>query len=344
MPDNLDAEMTSTDIIRQLLIEEQDAIISYTERAEQVTDPLIREVLLDIAEEEKVHVGELTELLYRFDGQQEIAQQEGAEEVINMDEEIEKAWSEFKKSNQTSIEDKLDVLLAQNQEIQVDTARTADLIPAVMGNIAEGTEPQAEAMLEETEQVADDMTDTEGDEDPYAMLDELDGLDAEESADESDVEFEGEESDVIDEGDESDVADEGSEEPASDVEFEGTEEVSEEPAEEGPAEEESDAEVPVEEETDEDEERFEKMREAIPPTRTIKSFEAPMKKILVSKVDKPPLSVTMGQSNGHDAVVKAIDELLMSEPVDFGYGVDPEEVVRKDWEMLRLIKSGFGGL
>ena len=395
MPDNLDVSMSPTDLIRQLMAEEQDAVISYTERAKQVEDPLIRQTFLDIAEEEKEHAGELSELLSRFDPQEDSAQESGAEEVDDMDESIDKAWEEFKKSNQTSIEDKIDVLLAQNQEIKVDSARTADLVPAVMGAIADGSEPQADEMEEQMAETADDMTangmDAEGDDaDPYSVLDDLDGMEGdgeplEEGEEESDVldegvseegeptqeefsdesadvteETEGDESDVLDEGtseeqsdddgepdnvvyaeegDDSDVTDEGvvveQSEEESDVADEGVEDKTDEEVEED-NEEESD-----EEESEKDKtEKFSKSRN-LPSTRTIKSLATPVRKSIIGTVDKPPFTVAVGQSRGmHDEVMKAIQEVYDSEPQDIDMNTDPREYVKKDREMLELMKKG----
>ena len=399
MPDNLDVSMSPTDLIRQLMAEEQDAVISYTERAKQVEDPLIRQTFLDIAEEEKEHAGELSELLSRFDPQEDSAQESGAEEVDDMDESIDKAWEEFKKSNQTSIEDKIDVLLAQNQEIKVDSARTADLVPAVMGAIADGSEPQADEMEEQIAETADDMTangmDAEGDDaDPYSVLDDLDGMEGdgeplEEGEEESDVldegvseegepmqeessdesadvteETEGDESDaesdVLDEGtseeqsddddepdnvvyaeegDDSDVTDEGvvveQSEEESDVADEGVEDKTDEEVEED-NEEESD-----EEESEKDKtEKFSKSRN-LPSTRTIKSLATPVRKSIIGTVDKPPFTVAVGQSRGmHDEVMKAIQEVYDSEPQDIDMNTDPREYVKKDREMLELMKKG----
>ena len=395
MPDNLDVSMSPTDLIRQLMAEEQDAVISYTERAKQVEDPLIRQTFLDIAEEEKEHAGELSELLSRFDPQEDSAQESGAEEVDDMDESIDKAWEEFKKSNQTSIEDKIDVLLAQNQEIKVDSARTADLVPAVMGAIADGSEPQADEMEEQMAETADDMTadgmDAEGDDaDPYSVLDDLDGMEGdgeplEEGEEESDVldegvseegepmqggfsdesadvteETEDGESDVLDEGTsegqsdddgepdnvvyaeegaDSDVTDEGvvveQSEEESDVADEGVEDKTDEEVEED-NEEESD-----EEESEKDRtEKFSKSRN-LPSTRTIKSLATPVRKSIVGTVDKPPFTVAVGQSRGmHDEVMKAIQEVYDSEPQDIDMNTDPHEYVRKDREMLELMKKG----
>lgn len=378
MPDNLNVEMSQTDLIRQLIAEEQDAVISYTERAEQVDDPLIRQTFLDIAQEEKVHSGELMDLLSRFDPQEDDAQSEGGQEVDDLDETIEKAWDELKRSrlgkdNRTSVEDKLDVLLAQNQEIQVDTARTAELVPAVMGSTAEGTEPQTDELMRQADEDADGMTSDEdamSDEDPYAMLDDLDGLeDANEGtdgpagndvldvgSDGAEGEGNGDSDDIIDEGEETegddvlsvgedadsgDVADEGDEDSSdvSDIAYEGQE--AEGDDEEEMTEQESLSETDEDKDKDKDKDELAKARASRPTTRTIKSFETPVPYRCVSPVDRPPYEITAGHASGYGMVAKAIENLMASEPVDFGYGTDPHEVVRKDREYIKMLNSGI---
>ena len=53
-------------IIRKLIAEENDAVASYIEKAKKVEElgfPQFSKILLDIADEELVHVGELNKLL-----------------------------------------------------------------------------------------------------------------------------------------------------------------------------------------------------------------------------------------------------------------------------------------
>lgn len=49
--------------VRQALIAEHDATAQYTLQAEATDDPFVKKVLLDIADEERVHAGELEALL-----------------------------------------------------------------------------------------------------------------------------------------------------------------------------------------------------------------------------------------------------------------------------------------
>ncbi len=67
--------------IRLAIIGELDAINLYLQLAEVISDGRVREVLKDIAEEEKVHVGELLEVLKMIDEEQSKALIKGREEV-----------------------------------------------------------------------------------------------------------------------------------------------------------------------------------------------------------------------------------------------------------------------
>ncbi len=67
--------------IRLAIIGELDAINLYLQLAEVISDGRIKEVLKDIAEEEKVHVGELLEVLKMIDEEQVKALAKGREEV-----------------------------------------------------------------------------------------------------------------------------------------------------------------------------------------------------------------------------------------------------------------------
>ena len=57
-------------ILRAAIIAELDAINLYVQMAAQTDDPDIQKVLLDIAREEKTHVGEFETMLLRFDAEQ----------------------------------------------------------------------------------------------------------------------------------------------------------------------------------------------------------------------------------------------------------------------------------
>ena len=74
--ENIDKE-----ILRAALIAELDAINLYEEMAALATDKHLKEILLDVAREEKTHVGEFQALLLRFDTEQEEELAAGREEV-----------------------------------------------------------------------------------------------------------------------------------------------------------------------------------------------------------------------------------------------------------------------
>ena len=73
---NLDQE-----ILRVGLIAELDAINLYQQLADMTTNENIRKILLDIANEEKTHVGEFQALLLRQDKGQKKELEEGKKEV-----------------------------------------------------------------------------------------------------------------------------------------------------------------------------------------------------------------------------------------------------------------------
>ncbi len=69
------------EILRAAVIAELDAINLYEQMAAVTTDDNIRRVLLDVAKEEKTHVGEFQTLLLRLDKQQEEELESGRKEV-----------------------------------------------------------------------------------------------------------------------------------------------------------------------------------------------------------------------------------------------------------------------
>ena len=73
---NIDRE-----IVRAGIIAELDAINLYEQMAALTNNEQIRKVLLDIAKEEKEHVGEFQTLLLRFDEEQVTELAEGKKEV-----------------------------------------------------------------------------------------------------------------------------------------------------------------------------------------------------------------------------------------------------------------------
>ncbi len=74
--DDIDKE-----ILRLGIIAELDAINLYEQMAALATDKNIKAILLDIAKEEKTHVGEFQALLIKLDKEQERELEEGKKEV-----------------------------------------------------------------------------------------------------------------------------------------------------------------------------------------------------------------------------------------------------------------------
>ena len=79
----IEAKKGDTDVVmlRKALAAELDAINLYEEMALLVKDREVRATMLDIAKEEKAHVGEFQRLLIKLDGQQGEELEHGAEEV-----------------------------------------------------------------------------------------------------------------------------------------------------------------------------------------------------------------------------------------------------------------------
>ena len=69
------------EILRAAIIGELDAINLYEELANMTDNKDLRAVIMDIAGEEKTHVGELQSMLLRLDNEQEIELGKGRKEV-----------------------------------------------------------------------------------------------------------------------------------------------------------------------------------------------------------------------------------------------------------------------
>lgn len=74
-------EDLNKEILRAGIIAELDAINLYEQMAALTTNENIRKILMDIAKEEKTHVGEFQALLLREDKEQERELEEGGKEV-----------------------------------------------------------------------------------------------------------------------------------------------------------------------------------------------------------------------------------------------------------------------
>jgi rubrerythrin len=80
----LDRKVTKSELVRAIrfmVAAEYEAIQLYMQLAESTDDPLAKEVLIDIANEERVHAGEFLRLLYHLDPEEEEYYKDGFEEV-----------------------------------------------------------------------------------------------------------------------------------------------------------------------------------------------------------------------------------------------------------------------
>lgn len=88
-----DRKLTSEElvrIIRFMISAEYEAIQLYQQTAESTDNELAKEVLIDIANEEKEHAGEFLRLLKELDPEEEKYYQEGYKEVEEIIEKLKK--------------------------------------------------------------------------------------------------------------------------------------------------------------------------------------------------------------------------------------------------------------
>lgn len=78
-------ENIEKEILRAGIIAELDAISLYEQMAAMTSDPKIKSILLDIAKEEKTHVGEFQALLLKRDKEQVKELEAGKKEVEKSD-------------------------------------------------------------------------------------------------------------------------------------------------------------------------------------------------------------------------------------------------------------------
>jgi rubrerythrin len=70
------------EILRAAIIAELDAINLYEQMASNSTNKKLKKVLLDVAREEKTHIGEFQALLLEIDQEQKIELKKGKEEIL----------------------------------------------------------------------------------------------------------------------------------------------------------------------------------------------------------------------------------------------------------------------
>ena len=84
LPINLEKvgkENIDKEILRAGMIAELDAVSFYEQMADLTGNENIKKILLDIAREEKTHIGEFEALLFKIDKEQEEEALKGKEEV-----------------------------------------------------------------------------------------------------------------------------------------------------------------------------------------------------------------------------------------------------------------------
>lgn len=82
-----DRKLTTEELIRAIRLDlaaEEEAVHLYMAHAEATDHPLAKKVLIDIANEERVHAGEFSRLLEILTGDEDKWLTEGAEEVDEM--------------------------------------------------------------------------------------------------------------------------------------------------------------------------------------------------------------------------------------------------------------------
>jgi len=77
-------KITDAEILRVGIIAELDAVNLYQQMADKATSPDVKKLLLDIAKEEKTHVGEFEALLLKLDKQQASEIKTGEKEVADL--------------------------------------------------------------------------------------------------------------------------------------------------------------------------------------------------------------------------------------------------------------------
>ncbi|HDN05940.1 MAG TPA: rubrerythrin [Candidatus Bathyarchaeota archaeon] len=82
--ENVEKKILDREILRVAMIAELDAISLYEQLAAVTENESIKKVLLDVAKEEKTHMGEFQTLLLKEDKEQSDELEEGKKEVEEM--------------------------------------------------------------------------------------------------------------------------------------------------------------------------------------------------------------------------------------------------------------------
>lgn len=78
---NMSSDKIDQEILRAAIIAELDAVNLYEQMASLASQQAIRDILFDVAKEEKTHIGEFQALLLKRDLEQHVEMKKGAEEV-----------------------------------------------------------------------------------------------------------------------------------------------------------------------------------------------------------------------------------------------------------------------
>ena len=88
-----DRKLTDAELVRAIrfmISAEYEAIQLYMQLAESTDNTLAKDVLIDIADEERVHAGEFLQLLYELAPDEKKLYEEGAKEVQEMIDKLQK--------------------------------------------------------------------------------------------------------------------------------------------------------------------------------------------------------------------------------------------------------------
>ena len=81
---NLKSPQKEHQMLRLGIIAEADAVNLYETMASNTSHPLLKKLFLDVAKEEKVHIGEFEEVLESIDKEYDEAEEEAEEELKDM--------------------------------------------------------------------------------------------------------------------------------------------------------------------------------------------------------------------------------------------------------------------
>jgi rubrerythrin len=86
--DKISKEDIDKEILRWGIIAELDAINFYEQMATKTKNTMVKKVMLEVAKEEKEHVGEFESLLFELDKEQVEEYKEGKKEIEEMKKEM----------------------------------------------------------------------------------------------------------------------------------------------------------------------------------------------------------------------------------------------------------------